>query len=462
LFQVQSLDFVTGEGTLGDLSEDNPPGFQGGYRFFPDAANAQTNKVERNIVRVRAVLAQAAVNVPVYFRSFDVDDPSTDAVIDSNGARGLDNRDDDLGKQPKNGYSGRLRSVHGKFAGDGEIVTVRTVIDDVTGQAIAEVELATSFQPGDNFRVVASTSLLFVAALDSALGVPTSGPVPNFHGVATQQLSVWRRLHLEVDSMGRVAGNIVSGKIVAVDPDPANNVIRVTTDLRMFDSSNRFENGVLANNNVGFKVLGNFANGTVFTLAPRADGRLPVVGDFSVFDDDVYREGQDLPMPAPNAFTALDDALAQAYVQVETTLDDTNLQFHVYGAPRNHWDWDSEKDNTDIYWVGYLLAAFQTRDVNSKFDQTPRDGDPDSERRVITGDTDPFKGGSVIYLESIQDVARTRGRNPLFEEVDTVVHELGHAVGRSQVEPVTLFPASFRYTPFYINAIRSSDGPASS
>jgi hypothetical protein len=105
----------TGEGTTGDLRADNPngpqggkdyPAFGGGYRFFPDAVtyagrNPLTNP-QRNIVRVRAVLPNwVPAGVSVYFRSFDVDDPSNDKILDPNdyrdvntarGNKGGDNR----------------------------------------------------------------------------------------------------------------------------------------------------------------------------------------------------------------------------------------------------------------------------------------------------------------------------------------------------------------------------------
>src|SRR5262249_10178369 len=88
---IQSVTFLpTGQGTTGDLSNDNPngqggtPAFGGGYRFFPDAASYATRSQSRNIVRVRATVTDGAAGVPVYFRSFDVDDPSTDRTIDPN------------------------------------------------------------------------------------------------------------------------------------------------------------------------------------------------------------------------------------------------------------------------------------------------------------------------------------------------------------------------------------------
>jgi VCBS repeat-containing protein len=79
---VTSVQSVTFEmtGTTGTLSNDNPAHMGGGWRFFPDAQSfAERNPLtspQRNIVRIRATLPNwIPVGVPVYFRSFDVDDP---------------------------------------------------------------------------------------------------------------------------------------------------------------------------------------------------------------------------------------------------------------------------------------------------------------------------------------------------------------------------------------------------
>src|SRR5262249_53504967 len=145
----------------------------------------------RNIVRIRATVAPAVAGVQVNFRAFDVDDPSANATIDPNDQRpgaaavatGQDNRGtvaganlDAPGALAAAGYRGRLRPVGGAFAAEGAVVTVPTVLD-AFGNAIAEVELATSFNPGDNFRVVASANRLAVAGLNDTTDVPTTGAV---------------------------------------------------------------------------------------------------------------------------------------------------------------------------------------------------------------------------------------------------------------------------------------------
>jgi hypothetical protein len=202
---VTWVDFVT-PGTTGDLTFDNPSVFAGGWRFFPDAASLATNNTSRNVVRVRATVQGTGPGVTVYFRSFDVDDPSTDVTIDPNLSSGGDNRGrlNASANYPAvagspgaiTSAAGQLRRLGGAWAGDGQIVSA---ITSTTG---AEVELATTFAPGDNYRVLASTDLN--ALLNYPIPptvVPTTGDPPNFRGKATPQLSVWRHLHVERDRM---------------------------------------------------------------------------------------------------------------------------------------------------------------------------------------------------------------------------------------------------------------------
>ncbi len=235
--QVISVIYLpTGQGTTGDLNPNgtrNPdgtngtPAFGGGDRFFPDAATYATRNTSRNIVRVRATIAPARAGVPVHFRSFDVDDPSADNTIDPNGANGRDNRGtvagvnlDSPGPLAQNGYRGRLRPVGGAFSAEGDVVTVPTVIN-AQGNAVAEVELATSFNPGDNFRVAASTIQAQVAGLNDTTSVPTTGAINNFRGAAGDQLSIWRRVHVETDRMTtipfglRQTGNLTGSFVFA-------------------------------------------------------------------------------------------------------------------------------------------------------------------------------------------------------------------------------------------------------
>jgi hypothetical protein len=74
-------------------------------------------------------------------------------------------------------------------------------------------------QPGDNFRVAASCEQLYLAGVTvNVLDLrDASGAVlPTLRGKQTAMLTVWRRVHAEVDSMGVVANNHAAGTIERV------------------------------------------------------------------------------------------------------------------------------------------------------------------------------------------------------------------------------------------------------
>src|SRR6266852_8323428 len=70
---VTAMDLVAINSPL-----DPNPNMGGGQRIFPDRVTP-TDAINRRVVRVRAA-TDFGQNMPVYFRAFDVDDPSTDAA----------------------------------------------------------------------------------------------------------------------------------------------------------------------------------------------------------------------------------------------------------------------------------------------------------------------------------------------------------------------------------------------
>ncbi|GEM_PF-1812499 len=185
---VQSVSFEeVKKGKGGDLiPNDHPPYWGDG--ILPDRKNLKDNALRR-LVQVVATVSGSPTNV--YFKSFDVDDPETNLIIDPNGLSGLDNR-------------GSPR--------EGRFVASRSSIVAVTpkgGKAVADFEV--TMQPGDNFRVAATCNPEELDVLTSYqihnYPIPTIVPPANndqisgFTGKLTNLLTVWRRLHVEVDSM---------------------------------------------------------------------------------------------------------------------------------------------------------------------------------------------------------------------------------------------------------------------
>ena len=113
-------------------------------------------------------------------------------------------------------------------------------------------------------------------------------------------------------------------------------------------------------------------------------------------------------------------------------------------------DWDSKSQNSPDFWVAYLLQSFQGQ-------ASDQDNDPNSEVSTL-GATPVPAGGSVIFLEVHQ--IHEGVTNPIAEEQITVVHETGHAVGRSDDHPVTgNDDQDSTFVGNYLAHIRSSNRP---
>ena len=170
----------------GQLDGNPNPG--GGLRMFPDAAEPGGNP--RQVVRVKATVGDLAPGEKrdghmVYFKSFDVDDPSANTgPIDDEGQT-QDNR----GTPPE----GNLNP--------GFAVT--------NAQGEATVDFTVTMNPGDNFRVAADLNNdtwlngLKVKQNDpQALIYESDEVTPIPPGKRTDLLTVWRKLHVMVESMG--------------------------------------------------------------------------------------------------------------------------------------------------------------------------------------------------------------------------------------------------------------------
>ena len=191
---------------------DDNPNTGGGKRIFPDKTSP-TDSTRRNTVRVKATVTPAVSGVTLYFQSFDVDDPSTNgAPVDANGTNGGDNRG-----TPK----------------QGTLATTSAVTD---GSGIATNDFTVTMQPGDNFRVA-------VAFRQDNLNGMTDDNVPGnnlhppaFAGAATPLLTVWRNLHVEMDSMAPVSSNLVAGTITAIE-GLGTDAVEIYVDQDLDDGS---------------------------------------------------------------------------------------------------------------------------------------------------------------------------------------------------------------------------------
>ncbi len=270
--------------------------------------------------------------------------------------------------------------------------------------------------------------------------------------------------------MGAVRGNTVIGHITAVAAGPIEGTSTVTSDQFLDDSPDRFEDGTLTDSaGRDFPVRSSSTGANfVFDVYNQADGTRPALGDFGLVDDDLLRDGQDVPMPDTST---LERAMAEAYVKVEFDINSDDDVPFVGNVEQGQvtsivaGSWNSRQYNSNRFWVAYVLGAFQGWKA--------RDMDPNSEIYGTPGPqagvTDGGAGGSLIYLETIRDGSPfLADPSVAATEQDTVVHEVGHAVASSGLHPVTgadsdpvVLAGYSRYKPDYLGMIRAALKPLS-
>ena len=442
------------------------PGSGGGLAIFPDNNRIDNFTVDtttdRSLVDFSATLSPAIPNIKVFFEVIDVDDPSAnDVSAPNNDPMGIvDNEHNSTDNRGDGARTGPGSSMY-------YIVRSNSV-----GQAIV-TNFRVSMQPGDNYRFVASLNPIgssdYTAIQDDGsaagvlnntlspparMGVNATGPA-----VLSDMLTVWRRLHIEDDTMGPVAGNTVTGTMTVMAGNP-QSLATLTPDQTLTDSTNRFENGTLTDSaGRSFSVVYSTAadpSGHFDVRVISGTGLAPAQGRFTLVDDDSLRDGQALPRADKSTVAA---AMAAAYVSPifgDVGTFDANVPF-VLNVGTNQtativtpW-WQSRTLNTSNFWTAYVLEGFQG-DIRSDYDPNIEGG--------IEGTTSS-DGGSIIYHETNLDAAAANGRNAAIEEQDTVVHELGHAVGNAP-EPVTRIPSGpSQYTLESIAGIRQSPKPKS-
>jgi hypothetical protein len=452
--QVTSVDWVQIDGPL-----DNNPSIGAGSRIFPDKPTAPG--AVRSKVRVRAT-SNVGAGKTVYFKSFDVDDPSTDAApVDANGAAGNDNRG-----TPN---SGTLTPVGG--SGSSNTLSATT---DTSG--VAQVDFIVTMRPGDNFVVAAAldqTYLNGVVVNGIGLSDSANAPLPTIRAKANPMLTVWRRVHIEVDSMGLVTGNSATGRTNTVTPNTGTNTTVVAAGNGL--ESNRFQNGRMVLTNVGsYSVVSNTAN-TVTVQG--IINSVPHNTNYTLYDDDDFNNNnattligdigenvsapdtsliQDSDNPALNVFAA-------AYVRPTYDIGDNNdlvafkLNMDTTSATTiiANYDFDTSATQADVnFWTVYLLGAYQGR--------TTEDHDPATDSALV-GIVDNLNGqGANVFIEVIRPPETTN--TGVVNNAATTAHEIGHLFNGQHTDGSGLMAqsinrASITFDPTTLNTIRSITHP---
>ncbi|MBA4015727.1 MAG: hypothetical protein C0483_00920 [Pirellula sp.] len=415
---VKSVKFLTSEqdaGTTGKLIANGNDFMRSeawSYNFFPDAQLGETEG--RNVVRVRAVVEGLQEGDRVYFMAYDVDDASRADAGDKTAPQGNDNygrlnlsldaeggitdghhTPGDPGSV--DGFAGLMRGVgadgtahvwHG-YPGDpmGNLPLVSGIVrrDFLTGEYYAEAELLTSFQPGDNFRVVAMPQPkggdpnwdvddgelpeeITEAFADLHFENAKTGDKPQENGMAASgTLTVWRYLHMEVDQMApsNVLGDSFAGTI-------AENLGMMGSHGWLFSlnvpgeavnqfNKNSLEGGLLRIGDENFEIISSGAavDGKVEVIVKRDVGRQLTASQFNagssltMYEDDFKRPdgnpngtptlrvdmSADLVTEAKrymqSSFRSDQNKFADAFIMPEY---DVLAQYSGSLEARNHWE----------------------------------------------------------------------------------------------------------------------------
>jgi hypothetical protein len=259
-------------------------------------------------------------------------------------------------------------------------------------------------------------------------------------------LTVWRRLHIEVDSMTAVPmdgseKNHVTGEITVVGFDEEIGYLVKTNkwlaDVDMYEGGKLWQ--LLGQTLVDFPVLDPpYSNdsGPNASVGVSANGQfVPQVGPFDHLKDDDVKV-----MPSLPDLGKLTKVLKPCYVE---WIDDApggtnnvafNLNIEYSQELLDSCSRGSSQCEGPDYWVVYVLGAYQGR---LDYDKDPNSEDGDG------GSTDTTFQVSAIFLEDIADRARWNEQDPEMLEQQIVAHEIGHQLLDSDVHtPNTIMAPS--------------------
>lgn len=491
--RTPTVGSVTFETINSNITNDNPTGdfgngvvFGGGQRIFPDR-QTHNDTINRRTVSVKAQLTNSGgepsftSGAKVYFRNFDVDDPSNDTTIDDNGNLGNDNRESRGTPESAGVFSSCTATNNGCYA-----------LTNSNGEATATFEVTR--QPGDNFVIAASTDKSYLDGVSiNGVGLKDIGNqnLPTSQAKRTNLLTVWRKLHLEVDSMSSSVLNYVSGRIrqrITVGATPVwvdVGSLNPSGDLEptrfeggsMVSGSHRFE--VLDNTEDQVQIQSNNGNVTLFYNAllllyddddfNNNDGS-PPTGDGTLDGDDneditclgtqpkclngTFSRMQPTTDINTNVFAAAylepeyDWAIQQGFNETDTSFFENIDNLDALGTNERSFidPWRNSKNtSTNTYerrdfWVAYVQVGYQWDPIF--------DGDPILNPPLVGGGIAPvyspkdlvddadepldvFRGsiGNLIFIESMRDADDTLGSSVYDLKTRIAPHEIGHQLG---------------------------------
>jgi hypothetical protein len=313
-FTVATISSITYEKFASDyLDLDNNPGngiagSNVGLRIFPDkkdVVDVTTGTADRSLVKIKANVSPNMPGVLVYFSSYDLDDPSAGTTpIDTTGLDGNDNNGAVNGSNSGDFIASSGVSCDGSASSSGVSPDYISKTECSTASdGIAVAAFKTTMQPGDNFAIAANLTDAnnYGIKVNAANGsdlidtsnriVPKSGEANanNVPAIRTDMLTIWRKLHIEVDSMGPAHENYargnVSGSYTVNRSLRGSNQVTINLTVNPLEV-NRFENGrleIAAITSV-LPVVSNTANTVTVQNTTQSDIVIPNDEDFQLAD----------------------------------------------------------------------------------------------------------------------------------------------------------------------------------
>jgi hypothetical protein len=382
--QVISVVFEQVNSTLDCNPKFGSPALCDGKRIFPDKDNPN-DMLNKKIVKVTATLNIPTNLAKIAFKTFDVDDPDTNMIIDPNGVLGDDNKG-----TPKSG----TLSFYSTSPGSSDNIVVGT---DENGKA--SVYLTATMQPGDNFVVAASAGSSYLESVTvngTGLKHITDGPLPNSKAKITEMLTVWRRLHIEVDNMAQVPkGNRVQGTFPfsgVLNPNVLTGGVPVTpTSPSSALEFGRFFRGRIISGQNDLEVSDNDGANNL-RIWNRTNQPIQInQGDkFTLYDDDDYNNNNatalvgdvgEAIIASSNIFPDLNAPLSDAYIvserqwAIDKMYNQSNVPFDLNIDTTNQAGLStlantyrgSASDEREDFWIAYFIIGYQG-DNNSDFD----------------------------------------------------------------------------------------------
>ncbi len=464
----ESINNETIDNELTDSEVETIAGANGqtSQRIFPDKKQPDEQNISRKRVRVKATLGLPKQGIQVYFKNFDVDDPSANVYIDENGNAGNDNRDGRIIDQP---YPPSAAGIFSSSSPCAPITNGVKCPTNANGEAIAYFTVTK--QPGDNFVIAASTDESYLTGVGiNGIGLKDSSnnPLPTMKGKRTDLLTVWRKLHMEIGSMGEVVDNFVTGyvrgkgKYIGSQPEwvEINTSIKVEQgayqETLAADQSRLSYGGRM--DIAGSHSLQILDNRTI----PEAQGIEPATWQefkvqslagfvylrpnhpIKIFDDDDFNNSDDSQKDGDNGedVDRLSDTLsrmqdsddisenayASAYIQPEYQwangrgFNNSNVDFVLYSpCTLPHCEEQRGKINQnrgsqalerDDFWIAYLLVSYQgniTSDVDPTGYLLGIAPSSNNDVRLNVDVYDPVSGvppggiGASIFVEAMRD-----------------------------------------------------------